>query len=112
MSEELEKRLRRLVPVAPSARLDEEIRCALERRGGTGDRLLRATVSLAMAASVVIVALLATDNFGPTTAASPASTASGGMRSMTIADTPRLLAQVSAERDSDSALRAAATNPN
>lgn len=110
MRDDLESELRAMRPVGPSAAMDGRIEAELSRgeplqRGSAfGDGMLRATLTAALAASVLIVTLLASDYAPRTTPAVDRA------KELTIADTPRLLAQLS-ERG-EAALPAAATNPN
>ena len=94
MSDELEKELHRLTPLPPSRALEERIAAELHytppARGATSplsDSLLRSLVSLAVAAAVLIVFLLATD--GQSSSAPPANVSSVASGSLSIADTPR-----------------------
>ncbi len=102
MSDPLENELRRLTPVSPSpsldARIAAELNYTLPARGATSslsDTLLRSLLSLAAAAVVVIVTLLASDwTSGAAASPAPAHLAASS-DTLTISDTPRLLAQLS-----------------
>ena len=112
MSDQLENELRRLTPLPPSPALDERIAAELNytvpvkgAASPVSDTLLRSLLSLAAAAAVAIVFLLSTDGqtFAPPVALQGLSTGTP-----MLADTPRLLAQLS---DAGQAISPSATNP-
>ena len=101
MPDDLEQELRGLTPSAPADTLDARIAHRLSksefptqqsklRINAFADRLLLATLTSGLAASIVVVALLTSDHFNDTFAYAPV----GSGTAPTLANAPRLLAQL------------------